>query len=38
MFRLPSGFKAQYYQFEVEGYANIDAIHCAQTAHELRNI
>jgi hypothetical protein len=38
MFRLPSGYKAQYYQFEVEGYLNIDAIHCAQTAHELRSI
>jgi hypothetical protein len=38
MFRLPSGFKALYYQFEVEGYNVVDAIHCAQTAHELRNI
>ena len=38
MFRLPSGFKAQYYQFEVEGYVIIDAIHCAQTARELRQI
>ena len=38
MFRLPSGYKALYYQFEVEGYAIIDAIHCAQTARELRKI
>jgi hypothetical protein len=38
MFRLPSGYKALYYQFEVEGYAIIDAIHCAQTAHELRKV
>jgi len=38
MFRLPSGFKAQYYQFEVEGYAVIDGIHVAQTAHMLRAI
>ena len=38
MFRLPSGFKANYYQFEVEGYLIIDAIHCAQTARELRQI
>jgi hypothetical protein len=38
MFRLPSGYKAQYYQFEVEGELVIEAIHCAQTAHELRRI
>jgi hypothetical protein len=38
MFRLPSGFKALYYQFEVEGYNIINAIHCAQTAHELRAV
>jgi hypothetical protein len=38
MFRLPSGFKANYYQFEVEGFLIIDAIHCAQTARELRAI
>lgn len=38
MMRLPSGYKALYYQFEVEGYAPIDAIHCAQTPHELRQI
>lgn len=38
IFRLPSGFKALYYQFEVEGYAIIDAIHCAQTPHELRKV
>lgn len=38
MMRLPSGYKAIYYQFEVEGYDVINAIHCAQTAHELRQI
>jgi hypothetical protein len=38
MFRLPSGFKALYYQFEIVGYKIIDAIHCAQTARELRMI
>lgn len=38
MFRLPSGYKALYYQFEVEGYAVINAIHCAQTPHELRMV
>jgi hypothetical protein len=38
MFRLPSGYKALYYQFEVEGYKLIDAIHCAQTPRELREI
>jgi hypothetical protein len=38
MFRLPSGYKALYWQFEVEGYAFIDAIHVASTARELRDI
>ena len=38
MFRLPSGFKANYYQFEVEGLVIIDAIHAAQTARELRKV
>lgn len=36
MFRLPSGYKALYYQFEVEGEVIVNAIHCAQTAKELR--
>lgn len=36
--RLPSGYKALYYQFEVEGLAVIDSIHVAQTANELRAI
>jgi hypothetical protein len=38
MMRLPSGYKALYYQFEVEGFNIVEAIHCAQTAHELRAI
>jgi hypothetical protein len=38
MFRLPSGYKALYYQFEVAGEVMVDAIHCAQTAHELRQV
>ena len=38
MMRLPSGFKSLYYQFEVEGWNVIDAIHVTQTAHELRGI
>jgi hypothetical protein len=38
MMRLPSGYKALYIQVEVEGYAIIDAIHLAQTAHELRSV
>jgi hypothetical protein len=38
MFRLPSGYKALYYQFEVSGEVMVDAIHCAQTAHELRQV
>ena len=36
--RLPSGYKALYYQFEIEGNAVIDAIHVAQTANELRAV
>ena len=38
IFRLPSGYKALYYQFEVEGFVTVNAIHCAQTAHELRAV
>ena len=38
MYRLPSGYKAQYYQVEVEGYKAINAIHMAQTAHLLRSV
>ena len=38
MFRLPSGFKALYWQFEVEGYAFIDAIHAASSPRELRGV
>jgi len=38
MMRLPSGYKALYYQFEVEGWSTIESIHIAQTAHELRSV
>lgn len=38
MFRLPSGYKAQYYQFEVSGEVLVNAIHCTQTAHQLRMV
>jgi len=38
MFRLPSGYKAMYWQFEVEGNCNIDAIHVAETPHLLRTV
>lgn len=38
MFRLPSGYKALYWQFEIEGYAFVDAIHVASSARELRGI
>lgn len=38
MFRLPSGYKALYWQFEIEGYAFVDAIHVASSARELREI
>jgi hypothetical protein len=37
-FRLPSGYKALYYQFEVEGYAPILGIHVASSPRELRGI
>jgi hypothetical protein len=36
--RLPSGFKAMYWQFEVEGHAVISAIHVAETPRLLRMI
>lgn len=38
MFRLPSGYKALYWQFEVEGWAYIDSIHVASSPRELRGI
>jgi hypothetical protein len=38
MFRLPSGYKAQYYQFEVAGEVLVNAIHCTQTPHQLRQV
>jgi len=38
IYRLPSGFKAMYWQVEVEGHAPILAIHLAQTVRELRAI
>jgi hypothetical protein len=38
MFRLPSGFKALYWQFEVEGSLVVTSIHAASTARELRNV
>lgn len=38
MFRLPSGFKSLYFQFEVEGWVFLDAIHVASTPRELRTI
>lgn len=38
MFRLPSGFKALYWQFEVEGDLTITAIHAASSARELRRV
>jgi len=38
MLRLPSGYKALYWQFEIEGYAFIDSIHVASSARELRGV
>lgn len=38
MYRLPSGYKAIYYQFEVEGYALINGIHVGQSARDLREV
>jgi hypothetical protein len=37
-FRLPSGFKADYYQFTVEGQLMIYNIQVAGTPHELRQV
>jgi hypothetical protein len=38
VFRLPSGFKALYWQFEIEGYAFINSIHVGQSARDLRAV
>jgi hypothetical protein len=38
MYRLPSGFKALYWQFEVTGFAIINSIHAAQAARDLRHV
>jgi hypothetical protein len=38
MFRLPSGYKALYWQVEIEGWAFVDAVHLASTPRELRDM
>jgi hypothetical protein len=38
MFRLPSGFKATFWQIEVESHATIYSIETATSAKELRNV
>lgn len=38
VFRLPSGFKGLYFQFEVEGYALINSIHVGQSPRDLRQV
>lgn len=38
MFRLPSGYKALYWQFEVSGEVIVDAIHVASSPRELRMV
>jgi hypothetical protein len=38
MFRLPSGYKALFWQFEVEGTSVVTAIHAATSARDLRNV
>jgi hypothetical protein len=38
MLRLPSGYKALYWQFEIEGWAQVTAIHVASSARELRSV
>jgi hypothetical protein len=37
-FRLPSGFKTDLWQFEVEGYAAVKSIHVASTSAELKGV
>lgn len=36
--RLPSGFKSEFWQFEVEAVVNVSAVHLATSAKELRNV
>jgi len=38
MYRLPSGYKALFWQFEVEGTSVVTAIHAATSARDLRNV
>lgn len=38
VFRLPSGYKALYYQFELEGYATINSIHVGGSPRDLRQV
>lgn len=38
MFRLPSGFKAHRYQFELIGNANVYSLAAAETARELKDV
>lgn len=38
VFRLPSGFKAQYWQFEVEGRITVRSIEIASTVKELAGV
>jgi hypothetical protein len=38
LLRLPSGYKALYWQFEIEGLVFVDAIHVASSARELRDM
>ena len=38
MFRLPSGFRAQYWQFEIEGRVQINSVEIATAAKELGNV
>lgn len=38
LLRIPSGFKADFWQLELEGRVNVVAAHMASTAKELRNV
>lgn len=38
MFRLPSGFKANFWQFEIEARVNVTSVQLATSAKELANV
>jgi len=38
LMKLPSGFKAQYYQFEIEALAEVSKLEAASTVKELTQV